>query len=340
MKTKYIGIILLTIAILSGCSGSSSSGSNAKPVASITITSSNADSVAKGAVSSQAVADTGTASANKVKAASLLADSSNKYSALSLALSHLKTAEGLPFPSSSLTRTIQGWPIKLDCATGGLAAQNQTTNMVTYDMLDNDSSQSISIGDTFSVTYAACVLPSTTITINGGTSLTFNAYHKATTASPSDPDNASITLGYNTFTISNGTETDSLNGNMTMSFIYDGSKLSASMTGSSFTASNSIIGSVTYSGFNLTSTATTTTGTFSADMSISMTPTGGTTGTVNISTPTTFSGPVGGNPTSGQMRIDGANGSYITITAGASTVTIVVYDGTTTSTSTKPWDQI
>ena len=127
-----------------------------------------------------------------------------------------------------------------------------------------------------------------------------------------------------------------------MAYNYNGTLLTASMTGSSFTASNTLVGSVTYTNFNLTSTATSTTGTFYADMSISMTPAGSTTpGVVNISTPTTFSGPLGGNPTTGQMRIDGANGSYITITANSNnTVTIVIFDGTTTITRTRTWDTI
>lgn len=335
----------MSIGLLAGCGGSGSSSSNTKSPATISINASNSDSVAKGAVTSQSVANTGSSSASTVKAASLIADSTQQYSALSLALDHLKKAQSLPFPSSSGARAVAGWPLTLDCATGGTAAPGKTSNIVTYDIIDADSSGALSIGDTFSVNYAACTIGATAITMNGGTTLKFDAYHPSATspATASDPDSGSITLGYSSFTIANSSTavTIGFNGSMTMSYSYNGTLLSASMTGASFTASNNTVGSVTFTNFNLTSTVTSTTGTFSADMSISMTPAGSSTaGTINVSTPTTFSGPVGGNPTSGQMRIDGANGSYITITAGSSTVTIVVYDGTTTTTTTKPWDQI
>ena len=253
-------------------------------------------------------------------------------------------AESLPF-SSGPTRAVAGWPFTLDCSMlPALVQTTNTSNIVTYSITDADSSNSITIGDTVNVTYTSCHLPSTTVTLNGGTSLTFNAYNNTTSPTPSNPNTGSITLGYSSFTITNSSPvvTIGFNGSMTMAYNYNGTLLTASMTGSSFTASNTLVGSVTYTNFNLTSTATSTTGTFYADMSISMTPVGSTTpGIVNISTPTTFSGPLGGNPTTGQMRIDGANGSYITITANSNnTVTIVIFDGTTTITRTRTWDTI
>lgn len=350
MKKTYIGIILLTIGILTGCGGAASSGSPAKPLATIAITSANSDTVAKGAVSSQSVSNTGSSAAGgPAKSASLIVDNTQQSSALSLALAHLKKAESLPFPSSSTAKAIAGLPIKLDCATLNPAVASQTTNIVTYDVVDADNSNSLTAGDTISINYTSCKIGTSTITTNGGTTLKLNAYHKSATtpATTSDPDSGSITLGYSNYTIVNTSPavTTGFNGSMTLSYTYDGSKTSASMTSTSFTASNSAIGSVTYTNFNITASATDAinpgVATFSADMSISMTPTGGTTGTVNISTPTTFSGPVTGNPTAGQMKIDGANGSYITITANSNnTVTIVIFDGTTTTTKTKTWDTI
>lgn len=344
MNAKQLGIILVSIVVLAGCGGSSGSSSTTKPLASITINATNADSVSKGAVSSQSVADSGATSANGIKSASIVGDSSQKYSALSLALSHLKMAESLPLSSGS-TRAVAGWPSTLDCAQlPSLVQTTNTSNIVTYSITDADNSTTISVGDTINVAYTSCMIPNTTVTINGGTSLTFNAYNNTTSPSPSNPNTGSITLGYSSFTVANSGPPVSIgfNGSMTMAYTYNGTLLSASMTGSSFTASNSLVGSVTYTNFNLTSTANATEFTFYADMSISMIPTGSATaGVINVSTPTTFRGPLGGNPTSGQMRIDGAGGSYITITAGASNVSIIVFDGSTTVVSvTKPWDQI
>lgn len=260
-------------------------------------------------------------------------------------MEHLKKAESLPFPSSSATRTVSGWPLKINCANGAdVTSTSQTSNIVTYDIVDTDGNGAWSIDDTFSVSYTACTLGTSTIQIIGSTRLKLDAFK----SSSSNPNSGSITLGYSNFSITDTSTGASIgfNGGMTMAYTYDGNLFSASMTGASFTVTDSLIsgggGSVTFTNFNLISSASATPSifTYSADMSISMTPTGGTTGTVNISTPVTFSGPVGGNPTSGQMRIDGANGSYITITAGSTTVTIVVFDGTTTTTTTKPWDQI
>ena len=189
------------------------------------------------------------------------------------------------------------------------------------------------------------VFGASAITFNGSTSLILNSYQSSSTPTPSNPDSGSITLGYNNFTIVDSTPstgvTIGFDGSMTMSYSDNGTLFTASMTGASFTATVTGIGSVTYTNFTMTATATSLTETFYVDMAISMTPTGGSTGTVNISTPTTFSGPVDGNPTSGQMRIDGANGSYMTITVNGSVVTIVVFNGTDPATSTTTnWDQL
>lgn len=343
MKTKLIGITLIAIGLLAGCGGSGSSPGS-KPLASITINASNADSVAKGAVSSQTVADSGSASANNSKATSQLLNGSTKNSALSIALDNIKMAESLFAPSTKATRTVAS--TKVDCLSGNLAP-NATTNYVTYANNDPDNSGDLSVGDTISATYTACTLGTTTIRVAGVSYLTFNTYHHTATPSPADPNSASTTLGYTNLTITDTTPgtgvTVGFDGSMTMGYTYNGTLLSASMTGSSFTTSVTGLGSVTYTNFNITSTANANDFTFYADMSISMTPTGGSTGTVNISTPVTFTGPLGGNPIAGQMRIDGANGSYMTITANNdNTVTIVIFNGTNfepTSTP-KPWDQI
>ena len=346
MKTMLNGLTLVAIGILASCggSGSSSSGSS-KPLASITINASNADSVAKGAVSSQAVADTGSTSTNTVKSATLITDSTQSYSALSLAMKHLRMAEKLPIPTNIGTRAITS--TSYFCNDGTVAPISTTANTYTYTFDDADSSGTFSSGDTFSISYYSCIFPSTTITLAGSTYLALNSYRSSATTppTPSDPDSGSITLSYNNFSITDSTPstgvTISFDGSMTMSYSDNGTLFTASMTGTSFTATVSGIGSITYTNFTFTSTETSSTETFYVDMSISMTPTGGTTGTVNISTPVTFSGPVGGNPTSGQMRIDGANGSYMTITANNdNTVTIVIFDGTTTTTKTKAWDAI
>lgn len=343
MKHVYISALILSISLLAGCGGSSSSSSSStRPAASITITATNADSVAKGAMSSKDTASTGTDSASVIKTSTLIADPAKKFSALSLAMEHLKKAESLRLPSATAARAVTGWPLKIDCATGIEASVGQTTNMITYGIVDADNSTTLNTGDTFSVTYASCTLPTTTITIDGDTFLTLNSYTPPTTLN--GPSSGSITVGYNSFTITDSATavTAGLDGSMTLGFSFDGTTFTASMSGASFTASHSEVGSVTYTNFAFTSTANATVETFAADLSISMTPTGGTTGTVNISTPVTFSGPIGGNPTSGQMRIDGANGSYITITAKSdgTGVDIVIFDGTNTTLTTRTWDQL
>ena len=247
-------------------------------------------------------------------------------------------AEKLPIPTNIGTRAVTS--NSYYCNGNGLAPNSTTANTYTETFNDADSSGTISSGDTFTISYNSCIFPSTTITFSGSTSLALNSYRSSATTppTPSDPDSGSITLSYNNFSIADSTPstgvTISFDGSMTMSYSDNGTLFTASMTGTSFTATVSGIGAITYTNFTFTSTETSTTETFYVDMSISMTPTGGTTGTVNISTPVTFSGPVGGNPTSGQMRIDGANGSYMTITVNGSVVTIVVYNGTDPATTT------
>src|SRR3989339_1125899 len=169
MKHVYISALFLSISLLAGCSGSSSSSSssNTKPAASITITATNADSVAKGAMSSKDTAGTSTDSASGLKTSTLIADPAKKLSAMSLAMEHLKKAESLPFPSSVASRaSLAGYPQSYVCTDLSLAS-GQTTNIVTYDFIDTDSSGTFNGGDVFTVSYTDCTLLSSSLALNG-----------------------------------------------------------------------------------------------------------------------------------------------------------------------------
>lgn len=341
MKSIKISALLLSLAVIAGCGGSSSSSGGKSP-ATISITTSNADSVSKGAMTSNSSAQTGTNTANATKTASSVSNLDNPYSVASLAIANARIAQTLPFSTTGAGRVVAGFPVKYSCSTGG--ATTATTNIVTYDITDADNSGSLTVGDTFTATYTSCVLGAATL--NGSQGLKFNSFNAPATPSPSNPETASITLTYSNMTIATSSSIVGFNGDMTLSFTYDGTTLSATMSGTSLTVSSTTAGSVSFSNYNFATTATTTVWTSSVDLSITMMPNGGTSGTINISTPTKFSGAISsgayGNPTSGQMRIDGANGTYITITANSNgtDATVVVYDGTNTTTTTKTWAQL
>jgi hypothetical protein len=343
MKYIYFSISILLATLLAACGGGSSSSSSGggKPPATIAITTANANSVSKGAMTSQSAADTSSTTAtNSLKSAGSIPF---KLGALSIALQNTQLAQALPFPAANTPKAVSGYPKKFDCATDTVTTNSN--NIYTVNITDADNNGSLSIGDTVSVTYTNCV-PSTNAnaTMNGTSSLTFNSVH-AGQSTPSDPLSLSLTVSYSSLTVAYTTpsETDSLNGSMTFSYSWDGTTLTAGMSGPSFTVTDSNVGSVNSSNFSIVETISASIWTYSNDQTITMTPNGGTSGTVNISTPTKFSGPLGGNPTSGQLRIDGANGTYITITANSNgtDATVVVYDGTTTTTNPAvPWSQI
>lgn len=330
MKSFGLIVTTLLLAMLSACGGSGSSSGSSKPAASIAITSSNADQLATSAMTANSSAQTGTTTANSAKSAGLVADGSNPQSAMNFAINRFFEAENLSFPASNTTKTVSGYPKTYSCSTSG-----------TYqvDITDADNSGTFTVGDSVVFTYSSCVASGVTTT--GGFSLKLNSYSKGT-PSASDPENVSATLTYNNLSIATSTDTIKFNGDMTLSFTYDGTTVSASLSGSSYTVSSTNAGSVTFSNFSFKGSVNSTTWTSSVDLSIKVTPTGGTEGTLNISTPTTFSGPKGGNPTSGQMKIEGANGSYITITANADGVhaDIEIYDGTTKTTKQVTWDKL
>ncbi len=331
MKYLSLAVSILVAALLSACGGGGSSSGSSKPAATVSITASNADQVAKSAMTANSSAQTGTTTANTAKAAGMVADGSNPQSAMNFAINRFFETQNLTFPASNTTKAVSGYPKTYNCSTSG-----------TYqvDITDADNSGTFTVGDSAVYTYTDCVAG--TVTTKGSFSLKVNSYSSPSVPTSSNPESVSATLTYNNLSVATAKDTVTFNGDMTLSFTYDGTTVSASLSGSSYTVSSVNAGSVTFSNFSFKGSVNATTWTSSVDLTIKVTPTGGTEGTINISTPTAFSGAKGGNPTSGQMKIEGANGTYIIITANADGVhaDIEIYDGTTKTTKQLTWDQL
>lgn len=365
-RTHHIALISLCIAILaSGCGGSgSSSPSSSTPVASkVSINATNADAVAKGAMTpSQSVAKTGSGAAGAVGV--VIEPGAPKQSVMSIALAQLKRVEGIKLPASSSGVTgvsIAPFPITFGC---GIYSTTSTINggtvnpaygTMTLDLQDANINATFDAGDVAILAFSSCVEPNpakagATTTTNGSMSLAIDSQNGVgTTLSPL---NESVSMSFNSFSIVDTApttpETITLNGGMTLATVNDGATLTSTMTGLSFGMTSSTDGVYTLKDFSISY----------SDDSVSATPTGAYSFSVNmttncaalngdivITTTTPFAaGTATGNPTVGVMTISGANNSSLTLTANANdTVTITVNDGTggaQPAPKTVTWDQI
>lgn len=344
MKRIYLTMLYFGIALLSaGCGGSGGSSAGSTPLASkVSITAGNADTVAKGAnSSSQTMVKQGTTGAS---ALGVVVESSaaTGQSVLDIALAQLKRVEGITLPAApaGVTGVISNLPITNNCT---------TTGTVVFDIVDTDNSTTFTVGDVAKLTFNACKEPNSTATgyttTNGTMSLTINSASGSGTSV--DPLNESVTMGFTSFTVDESApaETLSIDGGMTLAINNDGKIMTASMSGSSFSVTSSNEGAFTLKNFDVNESVTVTTSvySFSENMTINCALLGG---EITITTPTAFTGIDPGNPTAGVMRIDGANNSYMTLTAQSDGVhvDIVVNDGTNASqpvlTKTVTWDQL
>lgn len=338
---KLILVSFAIIAIAAGCSGGGSSG-GAPAVSKVTINSGNADAVAKGGMSSsQGMAKTGSTGATNAAKNATDASAAPGQSAMQLALAQFKRVQGLnitPAPAS-VVGTVSGFsPQIIMCTTSG---------SFTFDLVDTNNNTQFDIGDAISLTYSNCVEPNpaksgATFTTNGAMTLTINASSGSGTAQ--DPLVASVTMGFTNFTnvdtAPTTPETVTISGALTLAITDNGTTLTATMTGTSFSMASTSDGTFTMNGSVVFSENITTLAySFTVNMTTNSVALGG---AIDITTTTPFTGTGTGNPTAGVMKISGANNSYITITANSdNTVTIVTYDGTQfLPAKTVGWDKV
>lgn len=378
-KMKKLQLVLTASAVVlmaAGCGGGGSLPAASGGATAVSITSSNATAVAKGAMSpSQAAVKTGSSGASVVGV--VVQTGAPRASVMDIALAQLKLVQEMKAPAAPAVPV--GASVSAPVTYGCGAYANAHAPNADFNPINGTRTvglQGTTAGITsVSVVYNNCVAPNpqatgATTTLNGTMTLTFISPNGVTAVPPVTPLIESVSMVFGTSvadftsidTIPNSpTNTLTMNGSMTLDIKDDGTTLQAAMSGASFSMSSNIDGAFTMKNFKIDATqdsptcsnnnpAPTIACVGNYNFSVAMTTNlvnaaAGVNGDVVISTPTRFAGTGTGVPASGIMKVSGNNGSYLTIVANTNkSVTVSVNDGTAVaqpvSSQTLTWAQI
>lgn len=319
-----IGIVLAA-TLLAACGGGDSGGGNSgggESFAPLGITRSNAGQVASEAYAAGDFAVLGATSTTNMVTFSASAVSSSNFNLRRFADSYLQRLHKRG--SSQWVTPQQVWNDVWPCSGGGTLTD-------TWNDADNDGRDSA--GDSYTTTYSNCVEGG--VTMNGGVTATL-----ATLVGNTFGDyQISGSFSFNNLAVSYSGLSVGINGGMSYSASRTGSNVSVTLqipllTTTSPSGSSTIANATLQYSFNES--------TFAYSYTITATLSGTSIGgQVTISTLTPFAGTAPGYPVSGSLRVTGAGGSSVTITAiGGGNVRLDVDsngDGVVDSSSTMTW---
>jgi hypothetical protein len=178
-----------------------------------------------------------------------------------------------------------------------------------FTLNDADDNQDLSTGDSLSATFSSC---SEAGTVMNGTISINNIVISGDLQTPNSAYSLQLTIQANNFSVTENSETASLNGAMTLSqSTGNGVSFTNTISGTSM-ALNETGGSATLTAFQLSSTENGSAYTLDMNATVSSSEIGG---AVTIVTDTTFQGIDPENPFTGQATIIGANNSSVTLIA-------------------------
>lgn len=325
VKSSRLFIPLGIVLMVAGCGGGgSSSGGNGGivvPTTPVPITSSNANTVASNANTAASVTYSEGKTTSRTLVGVIAQQSGSRPSVLSVVTSEFDRLFSAKLPTSSVVG-ITGTSSNACSISGSYTETDVVANGI-Y----------LRSGDTATITYNNCVYTAGVV-LNG--TLSFAIGTMVGTGIPYT--SANFTVTFTNFSMTYGSETVALNGDMTISTSYTGNVMTSNIHGTSFAISDTV-GTNTNSlkvyganGYSMTYTYDkfTTVYTYSVNMQVASTAMNG---SVTIATPTTFQGTAGigmGYPSAGVMTITGSNGSSLTVTTVDSTsVTLSGTNGTT-----------
>ena len=327
-----LGIVLL----IGGCGGgggsSSSGGGGTTPAAPIQITSSNGKTVASGAnAASQDTTNQGGNSSSQVVGA-VTQRSGRLPSVLSIATTEFNRVLNAAPPAATVVGVTN--TIYVSCTTNQqVTASAANTYTINYSM----AGSTFAAGDSFTVSYNACVDSTAGTTTNGIITIAIISL-TGTLGSPGASSGFNVTFSGLSVKDNTTSASYSMNGDMSITASNSSTTMTASMSGSSFTMTDSVNGSLQLTNYSESySYDSATTGyTFSANMTLAGSVMGG---SVTIATTTPFSGTGTGNPTAGSMKVSGSNGSYVILAANSDGLhaDLTIYDGSTTSNTSVLW---
>lgn len=317
---KIINAVICGITLLaSSCGGGGGGGGSADiaiPTDPIQITEDNATTVATGAVgTSQSMVSTGNGQAALVGV--VAQNTGRTRSVANISLFEFRRIGALQFaPVVSGASINQTYP----CA--------NSSGSFTLDFQDLDASSSLTVGDIFTLSFDHCLETASvgmnSSTTNGSVTYVINnssgpLNFGAATGTPQSPFTAGFTITFNNFTSTDNVTglTNSISGDVSFSTSDDGTYTTGTMFGTSLRVVDSVDGSFLMTGYNLSFTEANfptyiTPYSFSVTMTIASVMANG---AVSIATGIPIAGVGFGDPTSGAMRITGANGSTLDVTA-------------------------
>ena len=365
-----LGVAVLVAGCGGGGTTAAAPAGGGTPTGTVQITATNGGAVAKGGMTpSQTMAKTGSGGAAAVGV--VVQPTPPKKSVLQVALSQLRLMEGKQFPAAPAgvigVSVSPYFPVSVGCGPysntmsfatplpGVPNTLNPASGVMAIDLIDNNTNGKFDLGDTASVTATNCVdtnpaAVGATEKTNGNLTMTVTAQSGGALNALGQPIGAAssplaetVTMNFPgagfsvadfypaTVSAVAATETITLSGGFTMSITDNGTLLTSTMTGTSFsTASLSspaspTDGTDTMKNFNIVETedanpctvviATDCMGDYSFKIVTLTTSIPALGGDVVITTPTTFRGTGANEPTVGVMVITGAGGSTLTLTA-------------------------
>lgn len=322
--TGYRSSVFLLGGLLVACGGGGGGdgGGGSSSFSPLSINSSNAGQVASEAYAAGDLAVTGATTTTDMVTFSVGTASSPTFNLRSFADNYLQRLRSRG--SSQMVTAQQAWDDVWPCSGGGTLTDSWN---------DADNSFDDSAGDGYSTTYNNCV--ESGITMNGGVSATLGTLVGDTIGDYQ----ISGSFSFNNLSISYSGFTVTIDGGMSYSASRTGSNVSVTLQISSLTTTDPS-GSSTIANATLQYSLNETTLAYSYTISATLSGTA-IGGQVTVVTTTPFAGTGVSYPVSGSMRVTGAGGSSVTVTAiDGGSVRLDVDsngDGAVDSTSTTTW---
>ncbi len=231
----------------------------------------------------------------------------------------------------SLLRATIGKPPKLLNRVSDSETQSCDSGTLTLKTTDINDNGEIDAGDSIGLKFKKCknTDEESTVEISGGASVKFNSLTK-------EPLDVSITANFDDLTVDDGKRKASVDGDISLAAESDNSITSFTVSGSSFNVNDDDeFGLITNFEMQQTWNEISDTWSQTANATVASTDLDG---QIVITTPTVLQGAGDANPTTGVMRIEG--GGYISLdadTGDVNTVSLTVFDGSTTTTEIIPW---
>ncbi len=306
----FFSSVLVSIAACSsGGGGGDSSDENSEPVA---ITQDNGREIAATGMSASEIV-------NDQRDSTDLLQSGNGSNSATASVNSLWAKSGKLIGKASQSQT-------LDCESGTM----------TLAATDANNNQELDAGDSFSIEFDDCVLTEGTSTSrgNGKVTMKINSFSE-------DGKNVNVTATYDDLTVVEDGKSNSIDGSMTMDVATNGDTVTATVSGKKMVfTEDKDTGTLADFTFRSTINELTQAWTNSIDATVSSSEIKG---KIEITTPLELQGVGENNPTIGEVKMEGANSTFVSLnadTGNIDTLILTIFDGSVTKSDEIRWDEL